>query len=309
MSAPAQPYRFGVVDIGSNTVKVTVYACHNGRLASLYSDADTVRIGHRVGETGRISDERLERLLEALRRYEARAIELDASRFLAVATQAFRIAGNVRETVERIERETRWRVEIIDAEEETRLTFEGARPWMEPGVASVVADIGGASTEIISVRPDGGPERSGSVPIGSGLLYDEEIGDSPPPRGSLDRARERAASIIAASGVVPASAHTLLLPGGTGHYLNLLAGSLAPGATLAPEHLALLRAWLGSRHAIETMERIPVQIDRAQVLPASFAIVEALDLRCHPKRILAIPSGIRDGVARTVCQPSRTDHR
>ncbi|HEV2128358.1 MAG TPA: hypothetical protein VGR22_07065 [Thermomicrobiales bacterium] len=291
------------MDIGSNTVKVTVYECDAGRrLRPLYGDAHTVRIGYRVSETGRISEERLERLLDVLRRYETRAVELGASQFLAVATQALRVAANSQEAVASIERETRWRVNVIDADEETRLTLEGARPWIEPGVVNVVADIGGASTELIAVRADGNLESSGSVPTGSGMLFDEEIGTSPPPDGSMARARERASTALGKSGLVPYSARMLLLPGGTGHYLNLLTGSLSSGAELAPDRLELLADWLGSRHAIETMERIPVQFDRAQVLPASFAIVEALVLRCSPQRILAIPSGIRDGVARTLCE-------
>ncbi|MDQ4044268.1 MAG: hypothetical protein M3173_02315, partial [Chloroflexota bacterium] len=247
------------------------------------------------------SDERLARLIDALRRYEDRAVELGAGRFLAVATQAFRIANNSDEAVASIERETRWRVSVIDANEETRLTLEGAKPWIEPGVVNVVADIGGASSEIIAVRTNGSLQASGSVPIGSGMLFDEEIGASPPPDGSLARARARASTVLAEGGLVPCSAATLLLPGGTGHYLNLLTSSLSPGAKLAPDKLGMLANWLGSRHALETMERIPVQLDRAQVLPASLVIVEALVLRCNPQRILAIPSGIRDGVARTLC--------
>ena len=302
MTAPQRPNRIAVVDIGSNTVKLSVYACRDGEApAGLHHEADTVRIGYRVSATGKIASERLDRLMECLGRYERQARELGASEFIAVATQAFRIASNTAEVMDRIERETSWRVRVIDATEETALTIEGARPWLIPGEANVVADIGGASTEVISVSPDGAIAGSGSVAIGSGLMFDEEIGASPPPHGSLLRVREKSVALLDGTGFLTDDTGNLLLPGGTGHYLELLLRSIDPALELAPANLHLVHEWLAHRHAIETMERIPVQIDRAQVLPASLAIVEALVLRLCPLRIVAIPSGIRDGIARRFC--------
>lgn len=299
------PARFGVVDIGSNTVKMSVYACDGGtNLRTLESAADTVRISHRVGETGMIDEHRLERLIDVLRHFQSRAAEHGAEAFLAVATQTFRIARNSAAAVARIEAETRWRVRVIGGEEETELTLAGARPWIEPSVVTVVADIGGASTEVITVTAAGDVAQAGSIPIGSGLLYDEAIAESPPPAGSLLEARDRAGKTFTASRLLPVTCDTLVLPGGTGTYLALLVDALSPGAELAPQTLDTLHKWLEARHAIETMERIPVQLDRAQVLPAGLAIVEALVLRIRPQRIVAVPSGIRDGIARSVCHSS-----
>jgi exopolyphosphatase / guanosine-5'-triphosphate,3'-diphosphate pyrophosphatase len=299
------PSRFAVVDIGSNTAKLSVYACtHHDGPTLLLTDADTVRIGYRVTETGVIAPDRLDRLIDCLTRYERAARELNATSFMGVATQAFRIASNSAGAVARIERETSWTVRVIGADEETELTIEGARPWLVAGQENLVADIGGASTEVIAVAPDGAIVSSGSVRVGSGLLYDEEIQSSPPPTGSLDRARERALAAFDGAGVLPPESANLLLPGGTGQYLERLLSTLTPSATLKPDGLEAVHDWLASRHALETMERIPVQLDRAHVLPASLAIVEALVLRLCPTNILAVPSGIRDGIAHRVCPPA-----
>lgn len=294
--------RFAVVDIGSNTVKVSAYACFpdHGPVALMH-DADTVRIGWRVAETGHIADERRERLLATLARFEEAARSHGATRFEGVATQAFRIAANARAVLEAIESRTEWRIRVIDADEETRLTVAGARPWLPSGEASLVADIGGASTELVAVAADGTLAASGSVPIGSGLLYDRAISASPPPPGSLDRARDLALQAVDASGIVTSHAACLLLPGGTGHFLKLLGESLAPALPFGPRMLPVLRDWLAQRSADDTKARIPIQLDRAQILPASLAVVEALVLRSQPQRLAAIPSGIRDGVAQGIC--------
>lgn len=294
---------FAVVDIGSNTVKLSVYTCEEDGPGGIVHDADTVRVGYRVSKTGVIAPERIELLTECLLRYEQIAREHDARAFHAVATQAFRIATNTADVIAHIEAETSWRVRVIDAGEETELTIEGARPWLVPGKRNVVADIGGASTEIIAVDGDGSVIRAGSIPFGSGLIYDEEIGDSPPPPGSLDRARDRVSRTLTETDAAPDQASVLLLPGGTGHYLSLLLASLEPSTPFGPDGLPTLHEWLANRNANETMQRIPVQLERAQVLPASLAIVEALVLRLSPTDIIAVPSGIRDGIARLACPP------
>jgi exopolyphosphatase/pppGpp-phosphohydrolase len=293
---------FAVVDIGSNTAKVSVYTClgTHGPVA-LAHDADTVRIGYRVAETGRIADDRRERLLDTLERFEGIARALGATTFQGVATQAFRIASNAGEVLGAIHERTRWRITVIDAGEETRLTVAGARPWIVPGESALVADIGGASTELVAIDADGDVTASGSIPIGSGLLYDRAIATSPPPPESLGRARALALEAIDASGVVGAGVARLLLPGGTGQFLQLLLDRLSPNTEFGPEALPPLHEWLATRPAAETMARIPVQLDRAQVLPASLAVVEALVLRSDPQRLVAIPSGIRDGIAQGLC--------
>lgn len=298
--------KFAIVDIGSNTAKVSIYVCFPGHgPVAMEHDADTVRIGFRVAETGRIARDRLERLIGTLSRFEAAARRLGATAFSGVATQAFRIAENADDALAAIASRTSWRIRVIDAAEEIRLTATGARPWLPSGDPSVIADIGGASTELIAIDAAGAVAASGSVPIGSGVLYDRAITSSPPPAGSVDRARDLALDAIDAAGILPEATSSLLLPGGTGQYLTMLHQRLAPNEEFAPSSVDALHQWLATRAAEETMDAIPVQLDRAQVLPASLAVVEALVLRSHPQRLIAIPSGIRDAIAAGLCP--RTD--
>jgi exopolyphosphatase/pppGpp-phosphohydrolase len=297
--------KFAVVDIGSNTAKTSVYVCFPGHgPVALEHDADTVRIGYRVAETGRISADRLERLIETLLRFEDAARRLGATSFTGIATQAFRIAENAGDALQSIESRTSWRIRIIDADEEVRLTAAGARRWLVPGDHSVVADIGGASTELIVIDPERAVRASGSIPIGSGLLFDRAIATSPPPVGSVEHARKLALEAFDAAGILAGETGSLLLPGGTGQFLSMLLEHLSPGSAFDPGALPALRRWLSTRSAAETMTVIPVQVDRAQVLPASLAVVEALVLRCAPQRLVAIPSGIRDAIAEGICPPA-----
>jgi exopolyphosphatase/guanosine-5'-triphosphate,3'-diphosphate pyrophosphatase len=297
--------KFAVVDIGSNTAKTSVYVCFPGHgPVALEHDADTVRIGYRVAETGRISADRLERLIETLLRFEDAARRLGATTFTGIATQAFRIAENAGDALEAIQSRTSWRIRIVGADEEIRLTAAGVRRWLAPGDPSVIADIGGASTELIVIDDEGSVTASGSIPIGSGLLFDRAIATSPPPAGSVDHARKLALEAIDAAGILADKTGSLLLPGGTGQFLSMLLAHISPGIAFDPGALPALNRWLSTRSAAETMAVIPVQVDRAQVLPASLAVVEALVLRCAPQRLVAVPSGIRDAMAEERCPPT-----
>lgn len=295
--------RFAVVDIGSNTAKLTAYECVPDHPPHpLFHDSDTVRIGFQVSSAGEIAPDRATRLIQTLARFEQDCRAYGCDQFLAVATQAFRIASNSDDVVEQIHNATSWQVQILTGEEETQLTIQGASPWLVASEWNVVADIGGASTEVISVSPDGAIWRSGSVGIGSGRLFDEEIQATPPPPHTMETARNSARAALIASGLLPEHAPILLLPGGSGHFLSKLLAGLSPAQSFNTESLETLNGWLSDRRAEETASLIDVQLERAQVLPASLAIVEALVSLLESDKIIAVPSGIADGAARSFCE-------
>lgn len=302
----ASQARFAVVDIGSNTVKLSVYVCHGIDTPEvLYQEFDTVRVGHGMSTTGSISDDRASRLIATLQRMEHSARERGATRLAAVATQAFRQASNGERVRSIILEQTNWPIEIISGDDEARLTLEGARPFLEPGRAALIADIGGASTEIVLVSTDGDKISGGSVTVGSGLLYDDHINSSPPPPGTLTVAKDHAADRLSHSRLLPDRTETLLLAGGTGQLLTELLATIAPNATLDHHGLALLHEWLSTREGAATAERLGIQLERAQVLPASLVVVEALVALLGPSEVRAIPSGVGLGVAQTICLHER----
>ena len=290
------------MDIGSNTVKMTVFGCDgSGSPTEYFHDADTVRIGHRLSTTGCIETDREERLIQSLRRMEHDARRFGATRLMGVATQAFRQARNGSDVVRAIHDRTDWRIEIISGEKETELTYQAALPFLTPGARTIIADIGGASTELILVSTHGELEASTSVPLGSGTLFDAHIGEVPPPPGTMDVAREQAISCLRDVSMLPPTVEALLLPGGSGHFLQELATSIQSNAVLDADGLALLDSWLSTSEAQPTAERLGIQLERAQVLTSSLAIVQALFELLDPDRLAPLPSGIRLGVAQSIC--------
>lgn len=297
---PGSP--FAVVDIGSNTVKLSVFICtRDGTPHQILHCADTVRIGHDMSLSGQIAEDRAIRLIESLLRMESIARENGAGTLMGVATEAFRRAANGGEVRNLIHQSTGWHIEIISGQQETELTLEAARPFVSAGVTTVIADIGGASTEIILVGDNGSLVSSGSIPLGSGSLFDELIHASPPPPGTLERAFLHARQMLSDVVNEPEPPAHLLLPGGSGHLLQELIRHIPGDSVLDRAGFELLHEWLATRHAVDTAGVLDIQVERAQVLPASLAVAEALEDVVRPVDVRAIPSGVGFAVANQMC--------
>ena len=125
--SPHHPFPVAVIDIGSNSGRVVVLERDRaGHLRLLTGSRAPLRLVHDVDEQQSLSEESMARTMEAIRDFHAIAAGVGAKRIVAVATAAMRDARNGGLFMDRIRRELRVRVEIIDGQEEARYGFAGA---------------------------------------------------------------------------------------------------------------------------------------------------------------------------------------
>jgi len=286
-----------VVDVGSNSIKMTVARQRPGAsLDDLATASETVRLGTGIERSGRLADDRVEAALATLRRFATEAQALGASRLLGVATEAVRVTANGQEFLERVRRETGWRVRTIDGDEEADLTFRGLAGSVDTLGGLVAADIGGASTEVI-VAHDGTVAAAHSLPIGSGRLTDRLIHHDPPTMTEITACREAvrvALDGLTASGMAIPSGREirLVVVGGTGEYLARLIGDYPIDRTT----VAAARVRLQSTPAAALATKLGIAEARARVLPAGVGAVQAIIDRVQPGGIEVARSGIRAGL-------------
>ena len=92
--APGSPAVAAAIDIGSNSVKMTVARPGpDGRLDETAWRSETVRLGADLETTGRLREDRIEATLDALGGFARDARALGAGRVVAVATEATRAAA------------------------------------------------------------------------------------------------------------------------------------------------------------------------------------------------------------------------
>lgn len=173
--------RVAAFDIGSNTLLMLVAESAGGSLEPLADECRFGRLSQGLDSTGRIADEAIDRSLAVLRSYRRRLDALAPDRVGAVGTQAVREATNAADFLGPAADLIGAPVEVISGEREAALVYRAtaeAFPDLAAGTM-VIADVGGASTEIIVGR-GGRLERAVSVPIGAVRLTERYLPDDPP---------------------------------------------------------------------------------------------------------------------------------
>src|SRR5688572_15426271 len=135
-----------VIDIGTNTTRLLVAERdQGGDLVELERSTIITRIGQGVDATGRLADEAMDRVSEAIASYREIIDRVGAERIVAVATSAMRDAENGRDFREYLNKRFGVDARTISGDEEARLTFLGATAGRNDERQTVVIDIGGGS--------------------------------------------------------------------------------------------------------------------------------------------------------------------
>ena len=156
--------RVGVIDIGSNSVRLVVFDGAARSPAYFFNEKVMCALGAGLAETGKLNPSGRIRALSALRRFCTIAKGIGLPDLTAVATAAVREASDGPEFAAQVLRETGLKIHVVDGPEEARLSAQGVLlGW--PGSYGLVCDIGGASLELAEIS-DGKVGQRLTSPLG-----------------------------------------------------------------------------------------------------------------------------------------------
>lgn len=158
------PRRRGIIDIGSNSIRLVVYDGPVRAPFLLFNEKVSAGLGAALSETGRIDDAAMERGLLALVRFASLAREMEVEELRCIATAAVREADNGADFVTRAKHDAGLVIEILPGEAEGRASGYGVISAI-PQADGIVADLGGGSLELARVRA-GAVEDVVSLPLG-----------------------------------------------------------------------------------------------------------------------------------------------
>ncbi len=142
--------RVGVVDVGSNSVRMVVFDGAARSPAYFFNEKVMAGLGAGFAETGRLNPEGRVRALAALVRFQRLAEGMNATPLTVVATAAVREAEDGPEFRAEVEEKTGLKTWVVDGREEARLSAQGVMlGW--PGAYGLVCDIGGSSMELAQI--------------------------------------------------------------------------------------------------------------------------------------------------------------
>ncbi len=292
-AAKARLKRIGVIDVGSNSVRLVVFDGMARSPAYFYNEKVLCGLGAGLRETGRLSPEGWRRALAALHRFAALAGRMELSGLIPVATAAVREAEDGPEFCQQVERETGLQLRVASGLEEAQLSARGVLlGW--PEADGLVCDMGGASMEL--ARLEGGEVRGGATaPLGPLSL--ETIADAE------ERARVIRRGIKSLRKSVTGAAGRLFLVGGSwraiarldmervGYPLKVLHGYAPPTAQL----LETLE-WLRGEKVATLSAMTGTSPQRLSLAPQASWVLAELIRRFEPGEIVVSAYGLREGL-------------
>lgn len=310
---------YAALDLGTNNCRLLVAEpWHQGfRVVDAFSRI--VRLGEGLSRTGVLSDVAQDRAIEALRVCRSKLDARGIVRARLVATEACRAAQNGVEFLDRVRHEAGLDLEILTRETEARLAVTGCAnlvDWSSDGV--LLFDIGGGSSELVWMdfvggRRGGDPTRHirawTSLPVGVVTLSERHGGVSVGPQVFEDMVADVDALLAALPDWAPLADRLV-----SSRYHML--GTSGTVTTLAGVHLGLKRydrrrvdgAWLsddevgamiGRLLAMEFEDRVAnpcIGGDRADLVLAGCAILEAIRRRWRCDRLRVADRGLREGM-------------
>jgi exopolyphosphatase/guanosine-5'-triphosphate,3'-diphosphate pyrophosphatase len=292
--APLLP-RCGVVDLGSNSVRLVVYEGHTRNPMPIFNEKAVLRLGRGMQMTGRLDEVGMRHALTVMHRYHAVARAMGATPFEVLATAAVRDAANGPAFVAALRsRLPGVPIHILSGQEEAAYSADGMLCGI-PAADGILADIGGGSMEVI--RLVGGTRgASQSLPLGVIRLAERSGGDPVKARAIAE------ADLQTVPWLADAGDRDLYLVGGawralarihlvqSGYPLNMVHHYTIDRE--AARELAGLIATAG-RKVLEKLPGLPRR--RIDDLPFAAVVLRRLLRLTNVRRVVFSASGLREG--------------
>ncbi|MGI9403862.1 MAG: Ppx/GppA family phosphatase [Hyphomicrobium sp.] len=141
---------YGALDLGTNNCRLLLARPSRRGFRVVDAFSRIIRLGEGVIQTGRLSDDAMQRTLDALKVCAAKLERARVRRARFVATEACRVAANGSEFIADVHDKTGIDFEVLTPESEARLAVSGSAALIDATCDYVlVFDIGGGSSELI----------------------------------------------------------------------------------------------------------------------------------------------------------------
>ncbi|MBU0724191.1 MAG: Ppx/GppA family phosphatase [Alphaproteobacteria bacterium] len=294
-SVAAQKGRSGVLDIGSNSIRLVVYDRHDRVLLPLFNEKALCGLGKGMNGHRRLSEEGVRSAFDNLARFAAIARAMEVSSLFVLATAAVRDAENGPDFVAEVEKRLGFKVTILSGEEEARLSAMGVLCAM-PQADGVVGDMGGGSLELVDLRL-GAVGHQVTLPLGPLRLG--ELADSGNRKKLISTIDAHLASLPWLSGLKGrpfyavggawrsiAKAHMEL----TGYPLHILHEYRIDGTALAGFLGRLQRIGKSGLKSISGISK-----RRLDTIPLASLVLQRLILMSAPSVVVFSAYGLREG--------------
>ncbi|MBX9592365.1 MAG: Ppx/GppA family phosphatase [Hyphomonadaceae bacterium] len=322
---------YAALDLGTNNCRLLVARPSPRGFKVIDAFSRIIRLGEGVAASRRLSHDAMARTIDALKVCAAKIRHHQVVRAGLIATEACRLADNAAHFLGRVREETELDIKIVSREAEARLAVSGCASLIDASCdLALVFDIGGGSSELIWLDLEAYRRQSGVQYIDRLEMQNCIVAWTSLPVGVVTLAERYGGRFVDAAtfNAMVADILAMLAPFEAAHRLRErmaaksahLLGTSGTVTTVAGVYLGLSRydrkqvdgCWLpvtqaravtarllASSHA-ERVAQPCIGKDRADLVLAGCAILEALLKTWPSKRLRVADRGLREGILATL---------
>jgi exopolyphosphatase/guanosine-5'-triphosphate,3'-diphosphate pyrophosphatase len=179
---------YGIVDIGSNTVRLNIYRYSNDKVSLVISKKETLGLVFYITK-GILTDNGIEKLLTVLQEMKNSLDYLKIDNYSFFATASLRNIENSADVIQIIKDEVGLEIDLLSGEEEGRLSFCGSIQIIKKD-KGILIDLGGGSVEIVFFE-NKKIQEGYTIPIGSLKMFNEYVSEMIPNKEECNLIKER----------------------------------------------------------------------------------------------------------------------
>jgi exopolyphosphatase/guanosine-5'-triphosphate,3'-diphosphate pyrophosphatase len=295
--------RVGVVDVGTNTVRLLIADVVKGELTEVERVHEITRLGKGVDARKRLDVLAAKESANVIAGYVEKARAAKAERIRVAGTSALRDAEDAMQFVRVIQERCGEPLDILTGLGEGRLSFMGATAGLPEGLY-MVCDIGGGSTELTVGQE--GPTATVSLDVGSVRLTERFLRADPPTGAQVQTVLSRVGDSLEETNfeLMVSQKETFVGVGGTITTLAAVALGLREYDSKAVHHARIATSEISK--ASERLRRMKVfeirrmgavEGGRADVITAGSLVLRFVMDRWGYDEVLVSEHDILDGLA------------
>lgn len=299
--------RIAAIDVGTNSIHMIVVEQQRHGVRVIDKEKDMVQLGRGSLEGRPLTDDAVERGVDALRRMAEIASRWDVQEIAAVATSAIREAPNGRRFIAAAQRAAGIKIRVISGEEEADYIYRAVRSAIDfHGGTALVIDIGGGSVELIVGTSDEvyftGTEPLGALRIAQMFDLDRAAGAS-----MVDDCRAYVRKRLKASLARVTALGFDFAVGTSGTILTLASLASVTGETVASglkwlsrKRLRELIAEMAPLSVAERARTFSIDERRAETLLAGAIVLDEIMRKLEMQQLRACDAALREGIVEVV---------
>lgn len=285
--------RVGVVDVGSNSIRLVVYDVRGRAMQPRFNEKVLAGLGKGLNDSGKLNKEGVEMALTALTRFASITKAQKVDSLFAFATAAVREAKDGEEFCQRVKKEAGLPLRILSGADEARYAAQGVLVG-SPDVDGVAGDLGGSSLELARLVK-GRYEGGSTYPLGPLAL---DTGSS----FNADKVMSKIEDALAKAPELKKSGDTFFAVGGAWRSI----GTLHMEINRAPLHMlqnyemdakqlgGLLGELMSGKKHSDLLDEVAKR--RASTIPYAAAVLKAVIDIGSFKSVMISSYGVREGI-------------